>query len=210
MIHSSELNRSIDRRAVRFGRARYLGFTAVGLALAMMAPLHAQAEAAAPADKSNTEVSEVVVNGIPYKETVLPTRLQSSSTYGLNLNVMDTPRNTTLLSKTQLETLNLNDPRAFSYLTSSSYTDAAFGTPNIPRIRTQYADLFYNGMRDSLTQNGYGVPVNFDSIDNISITKGPASVSAGPGPGVAGYSSSQASEREVVARPRPSRSSQSP
>ena len=39
-------------------------------------------------------------------------------------------------------------------------------------------------MRDSLTQNGYGVPVNFDSIDNISITKGPASVSAGPGPGV--------------------------
>ena len=186
MIHSSELNRSIDRRAVRFGRARYLGFTAVGLALAMMAPLHAQAEAAAPADKSNTEVSEVVVNGIPYKETVLPTRLQSSSTYGLNLNVMDTPRNTTLLSKTQLETLNLNDPRAFSYLTSSSYTDAAFGTPNIPRIRTQYADLFYNGMRDSLTQNGYGVPVNFDSIDNISITKGPASVSAGPGPGVGG------------------------
>ena len=92
MIHSSELNRSIDRRAVRFGRARYLGFTAVGLALAMMAPLHAQAEAAAPADKSNTEVSEVVVNGIPYKETVLPTRLQSSSTYGLNLNVMDTRR----------------------------------------------------------------------------------------------------------------------
>lgn len=185
MKHLSESNRPAGRRAARFARARYLGFTAVGLALAMTAPVHAYAEAAAPS-KDSTEVSEVVVNGIPYKETVLPTRLQSSSAYGLNLNVMDTPRNTTLLSKTQLDTLNVTDPRAFSYLTSSSYTDAAFGTPNIPRIRTQYADLFYNGMRDSLTQNGYGVPVNFDAIDNISITKGPASVIDGPGPGVGG------------------------
>ena len=128
----------------------------------------------------------MVVNGIPYRETVLPTRLSTSSALGLNLNVMDTPRNTTLLSTTQLETLNIDDPRAFSYLTSSSYTDAAFGTPNIPRVRTQYADLFYNGMRDSLTQNGYGVPVNFDALANIAITKGPASVIDGPGPGVGG------------------------
>ncbi len=132
------------------------------------------------------EPGDVVVNGIPYRETVLPTRLSSSSVYGLNLNVMDTPRNTTLLSTTQLETLNIQDPRAFSYLTASSYTDSAFGTPNIPRIRGQYADVFYNGMRSSFTDNGYGAPPNFDSLDTISITKGPASVVDGPGPGVGG------------------------
>jgi len=132
------------------------------------------------------EVSEIVVNGIPYKETVLPTRMSSSSVYGLDLGVMDTPRNTTLLSTTQLDTLNIQDPRAFSYLTSSSYTDSAFGTPNIPRIRGQYADVFYNGMRSSFSDNGYGAPLNFDSFDNIAITKGPASVIDGPGPGVGG------------------------
>jgi outer membrane receptor protein involved in Fe transport len=131
-------------------------------------------------------VAEVVVNGIPYKETVLPTRMTSSSVYGLDLGVMDTPRNTTLLSTTQLDTLNIQDPRAFSYLTSSSYTDSAFGTPNIPRIRGQYADVFYNGMRSSFNDNGYGAPLNFDSFDNIAITKGPASVIDGPGPGVGG------------------------
>lgn len=132
------------------------------------------------------ELSEVVVNGIPYKETVLPTRLSSSSVYGLDLNVMDTPRNTTLISATQLQTLNIQDPRAFSYLTASSYTDSAFGTPNIPRIRGQFADVFYNGMRSSFTDNGYGVPLDFDAFENISITKGPASVIEGPGPGVGG------------------------
>ena len=191
--HKRDLLAVEDSFSVTTGRrvrAGALAATASSLALAMaMAaglPSRALAEGADAAPTSTAEPAEIVVNGVPYKETVLPTRLPSNSTYGLDLNVMDTPRNTTLLSKTQLETINLDDPRAFSYLTSSSYTDAAFGTPNIPRIRTQYADLFYNGMRDSMTQNGYGVPVNFDALDNISITKGPASVIAGPGPGVGG------------------------
>ena len=173
------------------------GVSGLVLALAAMSPVGVWAADQAgastgtsagsgPIKTAPNEVGEVVVNGIPFKETVLPTRLSSSSVYGLNLNVMDTPRNTTLLSTTQLETLNIQDPRAFSYLTASSYSDSSFGTPNIPRIRGQYADVFYNGMRFSFTQNGYGVPPNFDVLDTISITKGPASVVDGPGPGAGG------------------------
>ena len=41
----------------------------------------------APTAKS-TEVSEIVVNGVPYSKTVLPTRMTSSSVYGLDLSVM--------------------------------------------------------------------------------------------------------------------------
>jgi outer membrane receptor protein involved in Fe transport len=170
------------------------GFSVSVLALSLaIAPGLARAEAADPPAKpantttdTTTKVDEVVINGVKYRDTVLPTRQSSSSTFGIDLGVMDTPRNTTLLSTTQLETLNIEDPRAFSYLTASSYTDSAFGTPNIPRIRGQYADLFINGMRSSFTDNGYGVPPDFDSIENISITKGPASVIDGPGPGVGG------------------------
>jgi outer membrane receptor protein involved in Fe transport len=190
----------------RLKRALIVGVGAAALAVAGQAQTPAPARAAdatpaapAPAPPTDqpiatsiapnakaTTAAEIVVNGIPYKETVLPTRMTSSSVYGLDLGVMDTPRNTTLLSTTQLDTLNIQDPRAFSYLTSSSYTDSAFGTPNIPRIRGQYADVFYNGMRSSFTDNGYGAPLNFDSFDNIAITKGPASVIDGPGPGVGG------------------------
>ena len=89
-------------------------------------------------------------------------------------------------SKEQLQAVNIQDPRSFSYLTSSSYTDSAFGGPNVPRIRGQYADVFYNGMRSSFTSTGYGAPLSFNSIETINITKGPASVIAGPGPGVGG------------------------
>jgi outer membrane receptor protein involved in Fe transport len=91
-----------------------------------------------------------------------------------------------LLSKAQLDALNVQNPGGFSFLTSSSYSDASFGEPNIPRIRGQYADMFFNGMRDSFTLNGYGAPISFNSVDSIDIVKGPASVQAGPGAGVGG------------------------
>ena len=180
-----------SRRALMVASVAPLGLAAalalaIGPASAADATAAAAATTAADTSSKSGEVSEVVVNGVPYRETVLPTRLPNSSTYGIDINVMETPRNTTLLSTTQLETLNINDARAFSYLTSSSYTDAAFGTPNIPRIRGQYSDVFYNGMRDSLTQNGYGAPINYDAFANINITKGPASVVDGPGPNVGG------------------------
>ncbi|MDB6082379.1 MAG: TonB-dependent receptor [Gammaproteobacteria bacterium] len=135
---------------------------------------------------SGGDLDEIVVNGIKRGELILPTTVKSTSAYGLDLGVMETPRNNTLLSKAQLDALNVQNPSGFSYLTSSSYTDAAFGQPAIPRIRGQYADLFLNGMRESYSDNGYGAPVSFNSADSIDIVKGPASVQAGPGAGVGG------------------------
>jgi hypothetical protein len=174
--------------------------------LAAMAHAFAQQSAAAPTTPSSTPqatttpapkaapkaapktdaLSEVVVHGIRRGEFILPTTLNSTSAYGLDLNVMETPRNNTVLTHAQLDALNIQDPQEFSYLTSSSYTDAAFGVPDVPRIRGQYADVFFNGMRDSFTSNGYGAPLSFNSIDTLDIVKGPASVQAGPGQGVGG------------------------
>jgi outer membrane receptor protein involved in Fe transport len=135
---------------------------------------------------SSGDLDEIVVNGIRRGDLILPTTVTSDSAYGLDLGVMDTPRNNTVLSKAQLDALNVQNPGGFSYLTSSSYTDASFGQPNVPRIRGQYADLYFNGMRDSFTLNGYGAPISFNSVDSIDIIKGPASVQAGPGAGVGG------------------------
>ena len=145
-----------------------------------------QAIAPVSVSTSSGDLDEIVVNGIKRGELILPTTVTSSSAYGLDLGVMDTPRNNTLLSKAQLDALNIQNPGGFSYLTSSSYSDAAFGQPNVPRIRGQYSDIFFNGMRDSFTLNGYGAPISFNSVDSIDIIKGPASVQAGPGAGVGG------------------------
>lgn len=135
---------------------------------------------------SATDLDEIVVRGIRRGDLILPTTVTSTSAYGLDLGVMDTPRNNTVLSKAQLDALNVQNPGGFSYLTSSSYSDASFGEPNAPRIRGQPSDIFFNGMRDSFSLNGYGAPMSFNSVDSIDIVKGPASVQAGPGAGVGG------------------------
>jgi outer membrane receptor protein involved in Fe transport len=132
------------------------------------------------------DLDEIVVNGIKRGDLILPTQVSSSSAYGIDLGVMDTPRNNSLISKAQLDALNIQNPGGFSYLTSSSYADAAFGQPNVPRIRGQYGDIFYNGMRESFTLNGYGAPISFNDVDSIDIVKGTASVQQGPGAGVGG------------------------
>ncbi len=144
------------------------------------------AQSATSSASGDSAREEIVVTGVPPEENIMPTTRTETSIYGLDLNVMDTPRNTTMLSKEQLQAVNIQDPRSFSYLTSSSYTDSAFGGPNVPRIRGQYGDVFYNGMRASFTSTGYGAPLSFNSIETINITKGPASVIAGPGAGVGG------------------------
>lgn len=135
---------------------------------------------------TSTDLDEVVVHGIRRGDLIMPTTVTSSSAYGLDLGVMDTPRNNTLLSKVQIDALNVQNPGGFSLLTSSAYSDASFGQPNVPRIRGQLADMFYNGMRDSFTLNGYGAPISFVMVDSIDIVKGPASVQAGAGSGVGG------------------------
>jgi len=129
---------------------------------------------------------QITVVGVSKDLSVLPTSLSSTTAFGLDLNVMETPRNNTVLTHAQLDALDIQDPRELSYLTSSAYTDASFGTPNIPRIRGQFADVFFNGMRDSFTLNGYGAPLSYNSIDTMDIVKGPASVQMGPGSGVGG------------------------
>ncbi len=131
-------------------------------------------------------MEEVVVNGIKRGELIMPTTVTSDSAYGLDLGVMDTPRNNTVLSKVQIDALNVQNPGGFSSLTSSAYSDASFGQPNVPRIRGQLADVFFNGMRDSFTLNGYGAPMSFVMVDSIDIVKGPASVQGGAGAGVGG------------------------
>ena len=145
-------------------------------------------QSAAPATPpaSTGDLDEIVVNGIKRGDLIMPTTVTSNSAFGLDLSVMDTPRNNTVLSKAQLDALDVQNPGGFSSLTASAYSDASFGQPNVPRIRGQFADVFYNGMRDSFTLNGYGAPISFNMVDSIDIIKGPASVQGGAGPGVGG------------------------
>jgi outer membrane receptor protein involved in Fe transport len=119
--------------------------------------------------------------------SVLPNDHPFNSVYGYETSILDTPRNVTVISSTQLEAVSLKDVRDFSKLTSSSYTSSNFGAPTTPSLRGQTADTLLNGMRKGLSNNGNGMPFNTNSIESVNILKGPPSVMVGASQYVGGY-----------------------
>lgn len=132
-------------------------------------------------------LDEVIIEGVTREETVVPSKQSFRSAFGNNLEILDTPRNVTVVSREQLTDISIQDPRDFSKLTASSYTPSNFGAPANPSIRTQTADVFVNGMRRGLTSNGNGMPVNFNAVQVVSIVKGPPTVIYGTSQYVGGY-----------------------
>jgi outer membrane receptor protein involved in Fe transport len=138
---------------------------------------------------SDQQLQQVVVTGanIPINEAIVPTVRPISAAYGLDLNVMEIPRNVTIISRAQLDDISVLDVRDFTKLTTSSFTTTNFGAPSNPSIRGQTADVFINGMREGLTSNGNGMPIDFNAFDSVDILKGPPGVVYGASNYVGGY-----------------------
>ncbi len=84
------------------------------------------------ANEEVVNLEEFNVNDVPLEENILPTARPFSSVYGSDRNIMDTPRNVTIISRAQLDAISIRDVRDFSKLTSSSYTRSNFGAPANP------------------------------------------------------------------------------
>ncbi|MCX6861924.1 MAG: TonB-dependent receptor plug domain-containing protein [Verrucomicrobia bacterium] len=157
------------------------------LTIAAAAALALSARDTAQAQSSTNVLDKTLIEAVPLEESVMPTVRPVNSVYGTDRSVIDTPRNVTIISREQLNAINIFDVRDFSKLTSSSYTRSNFGAPTTPDIRGQIADTFVNGMRTGLTSNGNGMPVNFNAVESVNIVKGPASAVYGPSQYVSGY-----------------------
>ncbi len=149
---------------------------------------------ATPADDSEPPKGEVlelerfkVTSGVATDQLVLPIARPFNSVFGTDDNIVDVPRNVTIISRQQLSDINIDSVLDFSKLTSSSYTTTNFGAPSNPSIRGQTADLFINGMRGRITSNGNGLPLDFNSIESVNIVKGPATAVQGTSMYVGGF-----------------------
>lgn len=165
------------------------------LAVLLAASVHGQmsAQNTAPlsetdaVDKEVVELEKVSVSSVPPEQRILPTSRPFNSVFGIDMNILDTPRNVTIISREQMNIIGIQETRDFSKLTASSYTQTNFGLPSNPSIRGQTADVLVNGMRRGLTVNGNGMPVNFNSVESVNIVKGSASVVFGASSYTGGY-----------------------
>ncbi len=107
--------------------------------------------------------------------------------FGTKDNSLDVPRNVTIISREQMDTIDIQDTTQFSKLTSSSYTDSNFGSPSNPSIRGQSSDVFMNGMRQRIGESGDGMPIDFNIVESVNIIPGPATAVQGASAYVGGF-----------------------
>jgi outer membrane receptor protein involved in Fe transport len=127
------------------------------------------------------------VTDVPIEQQILPTARPFTSVFGTEDNIMDVPRNVTIISKAQMDAIDIQDTTQFSKLTSSSYTDSNFGSPSNPSIRGQSSDVFMNGMRQRIGESGDGMPIDFNIVESINIVPGPATAVQGASAYVGGF-----------------------
>lgn len=143
--------------------------------------------AAPPASGEVVKLENFEVKDVPIEKQILPTSRPFSSVFGTDENIIDVPRNVTIISRQQLSDINISSVLDFAKLTSSSYTTTNFGAPANPSIRGQTADLYINGVRGRITSNGNGLPLDFNSVESVNIVKGPGTAVQGTSMYVGGY-----------------------
>ena len=136
---------------------------------------------------NDSQAERVIVTDVPIEESILPTTRPYTAAFGLDDNILDVPRNVTIISREQLDSINLDNVRDFDKLTSSSYTTTNFGAPANPSLRGTTADVLLNGQRRGLTSNGNGLPLDFNQVESVSILKGPAPAIYGASQYVGGF-----------------------
>jgi catecholate siderophore receptor len=155
-------------------------------------PTTAQTTAApGPAPASSTEAAVQMeafnVNDVPIEQQILPTARPFTSVFGTEDNILDVPRNVTIISRAQMDAIDIQDTTQFSKLTTSSYTDSNFGSPSNPSIRGQSGDVFINGMRQRIGESGDGMPIDFNVVESVNIVPGPATAVQGASAYVGGF-----------------------
>lgn len=99
-----------------------------------------------------------------------------SGPFGDGVSALEIPRALTSLSQEAMNALNISDLHDVLLVTPNSYAASGFGNPSLPSLRGQLGDLFQDGMRRQAGNNGFGIPVSFNSVEQLDIVKGPAPV----------------------------------
>lgn len=92
--------------------------------------------------------------------------------FGDDLALADIARSMTPITNEMMEQLNITDLQDILAVTPSSYAASGFGAPSLPTLRGQLGELFQDGMRRQAGNNGFGVPLSFNSVDQLDVIKG--------------------------------------
>ncbi|MFD1952589.1 TonB-dependent siderophore receptor [Sphingomonas arantia] len=166
----------------RLLRSMLLGGVALAAIPAAAAAQTAQAASPAPADPAaqpaGEDTTEIVVTGAPDLSGVLQKK-DSSTLFGIDKPLVDTPRSITAVSEELLSRYNIKTVYDFTAVAAGTYTGSFFGVPGSIAIRGTVADNYFNGFQGIANYANYPTPV--DAASDVEIVRGPPSPIYGSG-----------------------------
>ncbi|ASP47308.1 TonB-dependent receptor [Cognaticolwellia beringensis] len=162
----------------------------------------ANAQAVAETEATGIEVIEVAGQRI-INHGFSPKNTKISGPFGDDLALADIARSMTPITSAMMEQLNITDLQDILAISPSSYSASGFGAPSLPTLRGQLGELFQDGMRRQAGNNGFGVPLSFNSVEQLDVIKGAPPVLFGSSQRNGGFvnlQSKRASTQESAAK----------
>ena len=123
--------------------------------------------------KTNDPIEVIQVSGEAVKlHSLSPKDSTVDGPFGDNLALSDIARAVTPISSAMIEQLNITTLQDMLAVTPNSYSASGFGAPSLPTLRAQLGELFQDGVRRQAGNNGFGIPVSFNAIEQIDVVKG--------------------------------------
>ncbi|WP_115336119.1 TonB-dependent receptor [Shewanella baltica] len=140
--------------------------TALTISLALYSSVATAAE-----DTSSIEVIQVSGQSIN-NNGMSPKNSTVNGPFGDRVILKDIARSVTPITSEMIEQLNITDLSDIQKVSPNSYSASGFGASSLPTIRGQLGELYQDGVRRQAGNNGFGVPMSFNAIDQIDVVKG--------------------------------------
>ncbi|SMQ80492.1 Outer membrane receptor proteins, mostly Fe transport [Pseudidiomarina planktonica] len=139
----------------------------------------------ASAEQRDVEVIQVF--GDRKRALTSPKDAQLSGLFGGDKSIFEIPRAVTPITSAMMEDNAIDDLHDILKLAPNTYAASGFGAPSLPTIRGQLGELFEAGMRRQAGNNGFGIPLSFNGVEQIDVVKGVPSVILGSTQRVGGF-----------------------
>jgi iron complex outermembrane receptor protein len=136
----------------------------------------AQASPPAPASSGAAPIQEVVVTA---DRAGLLEKRPSSTVFGINKPLIETPRAATFVSDTTLERYGVTSIDNLVEISPSSYTASFYGVPGSLNIRGTLAEDYFDGFKRVENRGTYATPIG--DASQIQIVRGPPNPIFGAG-----------------------------
>ncbi|MEX2962248.1 TonB-dependent receptor [Microbulbifer sp. TYP-18] len=95
-----------------------------------------------------------------------------NDSFGVGLSSADIGRSVTPVASWLLEAAAVEDIRDLQRVAPNTYSATGFGAPSLPTLRGQLGELFELGLRRQAGNNGLGIPLSFNSVEQVDVVRG--------------------------------------